>query len=249
MGHLTDWRRGFRYILVQVRSLCIAVGAADWDSILRIVAGQAAGFHDPTTLTKWARVCLYAYGAVAVVRGCAGALGLFGGWHQQSPIGGTVWWAITIAVTFATVLLLPAWTYCAIHNARVLGASGMTFTPGSAVVCYFIPPGFFWKPYQAMKEIWQASIDPTDWKRQRGSPLLGWWWALWLAAAWGGELGYWVATLTLEEAHAQSVGGAIGLVRTVIRIPLALVLIRIITKVHRMQMALPREQAGAPSGD
>ncbi|MXW18751.1 MAG: DUF4328 domain-containing protein [Gemmatimonadetes bacterium] len=166
---------------------------------------------------------------------------MFGGWYLQSPIGGTVWWTVTIAVAFATVLLLPAWTCCANHNARVLGASDMTFAPGSAGVCYFIPPGLLWKPYRAMREIWRASIDPTDWKRQRGSPLLGWWWLLWLASAWAGELGYWVATRTVDEAHAQTVGSAIQFVRTVIRIPMTIVLIGIITKVHCRQMAHSRK--------
>lgn len=171
-----------------------------------------------------------------------------GGWYERSANGGTVWWAVPIAVAFASMLLLLAWTFLANYNARVLGGSDMTFTPGSAVGCYVIPPGLLWKPYLAMKEIWQASIDPTDLKRQRGSPLLGWWWALWLASAWGGELGYWLATLTLDEVYAETVGSTIGLVRTLIRIPLAIVLIGIITKVHCMQMAHARKQASVPSG-
>jgi hypothetical protein len=71
-------------------------------------------------------------------------------------------------------------THRASCNAESYGQLIMRYTPGWAVGWYFIPIASLWKPYDAMKQIWQAS-DPT------GDPhpgaidvpvlLPAWWWA------------------------------------------------------------------------
>ena len=61
-----------------------------------------------------------------------------------------------------------------------LGASDMRFTPGWAIGWYCVPVACFWRPYQAMTEIWRASRNPSDWRGEPVSPLLRWWWILWL---------------------------------------------------------------------
>lgn len=89
--------------------------------------------------------------------------------------------AVVFAVTFLTGLVLALrWIYLANANAHALGAEGMRFTPGWAVGWYFVPIANLWKPYQAMKEIWQASAVKTDWRVVRVPRLLPWWWAFWL---------------------------------------------------------------------
>ena len=45
-----------------------------------------------------------------------------------------------------------------------LEPQGMKFSPGWSVGFYFIAILGFWKPYQAMKEIWQASKNPSSWQ-------------------------------------------------------------------------------------
>src|SRR5690606_28980720 len=72
--------------------------------------------------------------------------------------------------------------YRAGHNARAIGAEGMKISPGWAVGWYFIPIATLWKPYQAMKEIWQASHSPTDWEKRDSGPFLAIWWVLWIVS-------------------------------------------------------------------
>ena len=72
----------------------------------------------------------------------------------------------------STGILVLTWIHRANHNARQLGADDMRFTPGWAVGWYFVPIAWFWKPYQAMKEIWLASANPSDWRGRPVSPLL-----------------------------------------------------------------------------
>ena len=56
------------------------------------------------------------------------------------------------------------------------------------------------KPYQAMKEIWRVSHDPARWSTLGGSPLLGWWWGLWLT---GGLLGQIVFRLSMRAENLE----------------------------------------------
>ena len=198
--------------------------------------GAGSGFKDPTNLTRWTKGFLYAHLAFVVVRLCIRAVEQSGGSLELSAATRVISIALQLLVVYGTWMLVPVWTRRANHNVRQLGACDMTFTPDLAAGWYFLPPGLLWKPYQVMKEIWRASVDPTDWKGQRGSPLVGWWWALWLTVTWGKLLVYGVATLTMEPGGAQTVDSAVDLAGRVLHVPLTLLLLTIITKVHRLQM-------------
>jgi len=85
-----------------------------------------------------------------------------------------------VAALLAGAIAFAMLTYRASRNALSYGQMLMKFSPGWAVGFYFIPLVSLWKPYYAMKEIWQAS-DPTG-DVHPGSvevPALlpVWWWA------------------------------------------------------------------------
>ena len=239
LARLADCKRILLYALVQGRSASAAAALHDHRSLGRIITGTGSGFTDPTRLTRWTRGFLYAHLAIVVARLCIRAIDPSGTGNapELSSVPGAISLTLRMVVLYGTILLVPAWTLRASHNARQLGASGMRFAPEWAAGWYFVPPGLFWKPYQVMKEIWQASVCPSDWRRQRGSPLVGWWWALWVTASWGGLLASGVALLALEPGDREAVGGAIGLARGLLHIPLTLALLAIILKVREMQMA------------
>lgn len=68
------------------------------------------------------------------------------------------------------------WIHRTNKNLGAVSGQPMRFTPGWSVGWYFIPIANLFKPYQAMKEIWEVSH-----KYQSGtSSTLGLWWALWL---------------------------------------------------------------------
>jgi len=83
------------------------------------------------------------------------------------------------------VLWLPAIvSYClfmprANKNARAFG-SRMSNTPGWAAGWFFVPIVSYWRPYYAMKEIWQGS-DPDSSAPVVDAPVSAllplWWWA------------------------------------------------------------------------
>jgi len=209
--------------------------------------GSRAGFQDPTVLAKWTRVFLYASIVVALVSAWAvvGELWMDGG--VGSPEGwtavGIIWLLAQAAIALGTAILVLSWIYRANHNARQLGAADMRFTPGWAVGWYFIPIAWFWMPYLAMREIWRASVNPSDWGAAPVSPLLRWWWSLWIVGSWGTDGVDLVASLRLDEAGFETVDAATNLVGHALDIPLAFVLVAIITAVTQLQTAHHRRQS------
>jgi hypothetical protein len=66
------------------------------------------------------------------------------------------------------------WIYFANKNCRNF-TSNMTYTPGFAVGCFFIPILNLFRPYQVMQEIWKVSANPQAWLGKRDSMLVGCW--------------------------------------------------------------------------
>jgi hypothetical protein len=87
-----------------------------------------------------------------------------------------------IALFLLTAIFFLRWVYRANENARRLGAVDMHFTPGWAIGWYFMPIANLAMPYHVMKEIWNASVSPADWRSLRGPTIVVVWW--WLFLAW-----------------------------------------------------------------
>ncbi len=195
---------------------------------------QHAGFRDPTVLTRWTRRFLYAYIAVELVEWIWGP--------SDAVMAGTVWSAVYMIVVVTTGILVLVWIHRANYNARQLGAADMRFTPGWSVAWYFIPVAWFWKPYQVMREIWQASVSPADWKQQASSPLLPWWWGLWILYVIGGSIAGYIAGFTGAETVESAIDISVAIVLIVSPV---LVLLAIIRRVHQMQMGHYRSPEGS----
>lgn len=95
-------------------------------------------------------------------------------------------------VSLFTYVVFLVWMNAAAKNARSFGHEGLEFTPGWVVGWWFIPFANWVKPFQAMKEIWQAS-DPDaigagyqSWRASVVPGTFGVWWATYLL---GGVVG------------------------------------------------------------
>lgn len=151
-----------------------------------------------------------------------------------------------VGVLYLIVLLITGiaffkWTYRANVNSRGFGAQGMEFSPGWAVGWYFIPIMNLFKPFQALKEIWQVSKNPSDWSNQNSSAVLGWWWALWIASGILGQI-----TFRLEM-HANSVSllqtaTVVSLISDVVSLLTVWLLLVIVTKISNMQEILVKQK-------
>ncbi|MDE2927401.1 MAG: DUF4328 domain-containing protein [Acidobacteriota bacterium] len=209
---------------------------------------QTEGFRDPTRLTKWTQGFLYASIVAALFGMWSTARDLLGGGGEAELDTGlrAIFWVFKeFPIPLITSILVLIWIHRANHNARQLGAADMHFTPGWAVGWYFVPIAWFWKPYQAMTEIWRASRNPADWRGRPVSALLQWWWVLWIVPFWGEAIVNWAVGRNLDEAGAETLEAATGLAGWILDIPLILVFLAIIGAVHRMQIQHRARQMAA----
>lgn len=141
---------------------------------------------------------------------------------------------IRLIVFVVSGALILRWIHRANYNVRQLGAENMKFSPGWSIGYYFIPVLALWKPYQAMREIWKASKEPSDWASQDASAILTLWWSLWLVS---GLLGQAVFRLSsrAEDIEDLMTLNVVSQLSDGIGIPLALVLLGIVNRVHSMQ--------------
>ena len=80
-----------------------------------------------------------------------------------------------------TVVTICMWIVRAHRNVRLLGAVGLPISPGWAAGWFFVPIAHLFKPFQAMRDLVKASTSPASWSTTPSTPLLGWWWTMWIA--------------------------------------------------------------------
>src|SRR5712671_1363774 len=157
---------------------------------------QASAFRDAENLTKWTCRLLYIEIAIAVIALMSGQLehrllsdlsnGAFASEAEATlqAEASDLRQAIVAAFQFLSAVtsgvLVLRWIHRANFNAHQLGALDMRFTPGWSIGWYFIPFANLWKPYQAMKEIWQASDEPKNWPDREVPGLIPSWWFFWI---------------------------------------------------------------------
>ncbi|MEM7012995.1 MAG: DUF4328 domain-containing protein [Verrucomicrobiota bacterium] len=175
-------------------------------------------YQSPAALGRALTICLFVYTAAVVASGFAM------GWMFQSTSGvdfenlteekaATIELtsSVTIGVGALQTLILIAciiiwcfWKSRVVKNAFAFGANWIRVTPGWAVGFYFIPIAHWFKPFQAMNDAWRASEHPKFGQSASTSPLVGWWWAVWIV---GGfiERG---ASKMLENPNVLTDGGS-----------------------------------------
>jgi hypothetical protein len=137
------------------------------------------------------------------------------------------------AISLTLVVVIGRWIFRAAWNLRHLGAKRLDISPGMAVGWYFVPFANLVYPFKAMKEIWLASHDPARW-REGSVGLLTLWWTLWLLSSVVGNIAFRLS-LGAETLEAMRLVEQIGLVQTLLSVPLSLVFIRIVRTVGAAQ--------------
>ena len=212
----------------------------------------ASTFRDPSKLTQWLKYLLYASIAIDLIAVLSGVLqyrllsdfnlGVYSSEalataaaesndNRQQVIG-----FLQISIFIVTTIPFVMWIYRANFNARQLGAQGMQFSPGWSIGYYFIPILWFWKPYQAMREIWQASKDPASWATvQRGS-ILPWWWFFFLADSMLGQVASRISSQA-KEINELIISTGILIAYDLVSIPAAIFALVLVKQIYEMQMS------------
>lgn len=199
---------------------------------------------DPKSLTSFVVIMLWVSLGFEVVSILSdfGQMSLLGGTYteaegaandsRQSVIG-----VAYLGVFIVTGIAFLKWIHRANVNCRGFGAQGMKFTPGWSVGYFFIPFLNLVRPYQAMKEIWKVSQNPSGWQSASTSSLLGWWWALWLISGFLGQIVFRTSmnATTIDQLQAST---GLSIVSSFVGIPLCLVAINLIKTIAGIQERL-----------
>jgi len=126
--------------------------------------------------------------------------------------------------------LILRWIHRANSNAQAW-SSTMGVSPGWNVGFFFIPIANLWKPFQGVRETWEASQSGSDFL----APVwMNWWWACWLATNILGNISFRIG-IQAGTAGETAIGAAIDVVAGIIGIPLALLLVRLIRELTAAQ--------------
>lgn len=91
---------------------------------------------------------------------------------------------VQFGVFWATSIMFLVWLHGAYKYTSTFASTPLQFTPGWAVGWWFVPILSWWKPYQAMRELWQASMPSADSTNPAQPPkfarMLVWWWVAYL---------------------------------------------------------------------
>ena len=207
-------------------------------------------YRDSSDLTTWVRYMLYAQVVVAVISIGSNFLeyqllsdyqnGVYTSQEQAVADGEAsdqrqqVVAIVYLAVFIISGFLILRWIHRANYNARQLGAKDMEFTPGWSSGYYFIPILTLWKPFQAMKEIWKASHNPSDWSTQKAGSILVLWWFLWIVTNAIGNASF-RFSMRAEELNELITLNMINQASEVFSIPLAFVTLSIINSIYHAQ--------------
>jgi len=195
----------------------------------------------PVPLAKTLRTALRAYLAGEVV------MALISAWEIGRVMNGapeasdqTSMWIGLAALAYLAVFLVAAfltlkWTYRVNLNASLL-ASGKTITPAWAVGWHFVPFANLVMPFRAMRETWQISHSPQDWRTSATPDLLRWWWGLFLLSNVLSTASARLELRAYEDPGALMLGEALSVVSSLLTVPLVLALRRIVQRLTQAQV-------------
>ena len=133
---------------------------------------------------------------------------------------------VSIGFKVLTMIVFARWIYIAGEN-LVDAEFDLEFTPGSRIWWFAVPIACLFKPFQGMREMWNASHGAAHYDENNG--LVTTWWCLWLVSNLGN---YFINLLTRAEP-----GSGLGLLwlMTVVDIALAVVAILMIRGIAQAQ--------------
>jgi hypothetical protein len=138
-----------------------------------------------------------------------------------------------LPIFLITVIVVAMWIHRAHANLHDAGIDGLEFTPGWAVGWYFVPFANLVKPFQAMRELWNASHMRHDPFGGEAPTDLKLWWGAWIVGNILSNAGTRMATEPTGDMLAA--GNAIGAAGSLITGLAAVLLIRIIHGVNAAQ--------------
>jgi Domain of unknown function (DUF4328) len=145
-----------------------------------------------------------------------------------------------LVTTLITAVLVSRWIMRVNANAQLV-SDHVTITPAWNIGWFFVPIATLWKPFEGVRQSWQASVDPADPGNVPVPNLMRWWWGLWLASSIIGNISF---RLSLDGNRDTLVMASwLNAAVILVDIPLAWALIQMMQRFSEVQ-----REARDPSG-
>ncbi len=105
----------------------------------------------------------------------------------------------------ASIAIVSMWIYRAHANLEAAGLQDLEFSPGWSVGWFFVPIMNLFKPFQAMRELWNTSHGASNNFGEESPPSVKAWWACYIIGNILSSVG------TRLEGHPSEVGISSGL--------------------------------------
>jgi heme/copper-type cytochrome/quinol oxidase subunit 2 len=153
-------------------------------------------------------------------------------------------------ITFVLLVLVIVWTYRASKNNDALGRPYPRLTSGWAIAGWLIPFANAVLPVLILQDLWRGSQASTargdaSWRRNRGSVLVGWYWALFLLSLIRSGIGRGSAHVAVRsELHELRGHDAVAVIGMLLTIAAAVLAIQVFRRIAaRQQECLAAQQA------
>lgn len=185
------------------------------------------------TIAIWAVMTIAGLMIVGQLLELAGVLDLEAA--ELSPIATLVGliYLLSAVAYLVSVVLVSMWIHRAHANLFDAGLVGLEYTPGWSVGWFFVPIANLFKPFQAMRELWNASHGESDNYTAPAASELSMWWGAFIV----GNIADNISTrLSLQAGpEAMPVALTLGIIGSALTIVSAWCLMRIIQQVGTAQ--------------
>jgi uncharacterized protein DUF4328 len=150
--------------------------------------------------------------------------------------GAGILWGLFYLITGIVFLV---WISRANANAHALGANDMSITPGWSAGWFFVPFANLVKPYQNVREIWNASdSDPRDISASGSAPLIvSAWWTLWILSNICGNASF-RATWSAKTPKEHLFANYLNLADDILSVGALILVVGVVHGIHERQERL-----------
>lgn len=113
---------------------------------------------------------------------------------------------VSLAIKTVSGIVAMIWVYRAGCNTRALRPT-LDFKPIWAIIWYFVPIAFLFKPYQYMCQIWVTAHGPKDGRYAADDRPVAIWWALFIVGSISGNIAWRLPDPTAYTVLALISGG------------------------------------------
>jgi hypothetical protein len=143
--------------------------------------------------------------------------------------------AVSAVVGIVAMVLFLKWIYRTSRNAHALSAQPLKISPPWAVGWFFVPIANLFKPLEAVRETWQATLRPDAPNEVKPPPIVWNWWKFWVVSNLFAIIGV-RASMQADEVGEALIGSVITAAALAVSIAQCLIEVKLVRQLTELQV-------------